>query len=1141
MRQLLLTITLLCCWSNCGLAQTPKPDTSEIMKQLLSMPAPTPRLTEATNEEVKPETPEKQVEKEKPPADDAPLEDLRQYFEREQSSPTTSELSAAITERLLDAFVDEPGKLVKLLPYLSSADAEKVKAAYDRFPNDESEQYVRDEIRKWLVNNSKFFVNELLAQANKVKDGPNGGYVEKGEELKNLVKIDWSTAEPLLQRLAETGQQRSSTLAISLLYQHAIDTGDASAEDKFRARLQAIASDRSFPGRARDTAIQTLSVTKWANRDDWYLSLLQDESLMQLHDGYYGFSSLGTIVNEDPDKWIPIMTKLVGGTNRTVQQAAGSCLVRYATHTPRRDAILPVLRWLSEPDWLPIGGSERAWFMQKMDELEMPESVPGLIWIIENEESNAKWAARTIAHYKDPRAIPALKKALLRSGEGDRVMILDGLVASGGVSEAEAIEGLEEFATKLATPEGREEAETYNYPQRPALPVSLSIGRYLATRPAVPPEIVRAVLSHAARIRKQNPELSGELLKIANGWESREIDLHMINRIATGSADAETIANALGRRYKLREKLGMELQVLLRADGIAPAIGSVMLDNDALAQTILSSGDQQAQIALLASARLTQTSLPVEVIGPMLKSKNALLAQAAERYLLAEDSDEAQTLLWKQHPDEAFMTGWRENIQFIDDNFDTLEKKEEQLRRELLKENGPVEIFALVSNGYENHRVLRVYSDRAVYTHYEDAARYRERVISKAELSVFKQFIADNHFEELGPQINPCHHDCWSAELLALRKQGGRRVFGHQSFSGWQEIMESLDLLGRGPDAKYHYGLEAEIKGLEVLYAETGDIWVNDVWQQGDDLRVFTEREPTEAEIKERTSDDDNDLDDETEKEQSARRQAALLRARFSWRKFSNGKIGDITEPPKVYETFDSSKFSLESQDESRSSSDLRFLPPDSIIIARNFDGLWKQVSGARPVRVSEKGAYADPVVTPDGKWVVVAKTDDHWGIPNYIVRFNVETGREFRINLEPGEDFRPLIFLPSQQKILLRRVKHEDLMTGKSDAPEYFLLTPDTGETQSVSGEFAPLVREGNRFLQATGKPDELWAAIVDEAKNQTKVGRYNLKTFSFTPELTIPHIHFDSMSMWVDEKHGKIYLAYKGQLLSIPLQTSR
>jgi hypothetical protein len=105
-------------------------------------------------------------------------------------------------------------------------------------------------------------------------------------------------------------------------------------------------------------------------------------------------------------------------------------------------------------------------------------------------------------------------------------------------------------------------------------------------------------------------------------------------------------------------------------------------------------------------------------------------------------------------------------------------------------------------------------------------------------------------------------------------------------------------------------------------------------------------------------------------------------------------------------------------------------------------------------------------------------------------------------------------------------------------DRPEFYLLTPNTGETRIVTGEFAPLLQEGKRFLQATGKADEFWAAILDREKDQTQIGRYNLKSFSFTPVLTVPHINFDSMSMWVDEKHNKVYVAYHGQLISIPLQ---
>ena len=1120
------------------MAQTTRPDATETLKQLLALPAPTPRISEPSADEPVEKATEKPAEKVKPPADDAPIEELRKYWEYRRVPPGKFELSTTIRQRLFDLFLDEPVNLVGLLPYLTSAEAEKLKTVYDQISNDELNQPYRDELRKWLVANSKYYVNELLAQANKVKDNPEGGYVDKSTELTNLATVDWPTAEPLIQRLAESNQQRSSTLAISLLYKHALESGNTTAEDKFRTKLQAIAVDRSFPGAARNIAVEALSVTQWSGRDDWYLSLLQDESLMSLHDGSYGFSPLTTIFQNDPDKWIPIMTKLVGGPNRTVQQSAASCLVRYVIQSPRRDAILPVLRWLSEPDWIPISGSERAWFMQKMDELEMPESVPGLIWIIENDEQYAKWAARTIAHYKDPRAIPALKRALLRSSEDDRVMLFEGLLASGGLTDAEAIEGLEQYAAKLNTPEGREEVERYFFPRGEALPLPVSIGRYLATRTSVPPEIARAVLSHATRLRNQNPELSRSLLHIAQAWESRDVNLHFINQLAAGIADAETIANGLERREKLRESLGAELQTLLRAGGVAQAIGSIMLNDNALAQTILSSGDQQAQIAVLASARLTQTPLPIATVGPMLKSKNALLAQAAERYLLAEDSEEAQTLLWQQHPGEAFITGWRQNIPLIGGNdFDALGKREEQLRSELLKENGPVEIFALVSNGYEYHRVLRIYSDRAVYAHYEDSSRYRERVISKAELATFKQFVENEHLDELGPQIEFCHYDCRVSEIVMLRKDRGRRVFSHQGFGGWQQLIENLDLLGRG--AKYRYQVESEIKGLEVLYAEN-DPQVKDVWQQGDDLRVFTEHEPPEDETKEQNKDDD--VDEDTRAEQANRRKAELLRARFSWRKFSGGKIGDVTDSPEAYVKFDYSKFQLEPQDASRvvdDSSEIQVLTPDSIIIARNFEGLWKQVAGTKPVRISDKGAYANPVVTADGKWVVVAKTDDNWGTPNYVVRFNMETGREFRVNLEPGDNFGPIVFLPLQSKVLLRRVKHEDLMMQKSDPPEYFLLTPGTGETQVVKGEFAPLLQDGKRFLQATGKTDEFWAAIPDQEKNQTKVGRYNLKTFSFTPELTIPHLAFDSTSMWVDEKRGKLYVAYKGQLLSIPLQT--
>ena len=77
-------------------------------------------------------------------------------------------------------------------------------------------------------------------------------------------------------------------------------------------------------------------------------------------------------------------------------------------------------------------------------------------------------------------------------------------------------------------------------------------------------------------------------------------------------------------------------------------------------------------------------------------------------------------------------------------------------------------------------------------------------------------------------------------------------------------------------------------------------------------------------------------------------------------------------------------------------------------------------------------------------------------------------------------------------------------------------------------------------RFLQATERPDEFWAAISDEKKNQTQIGRYSVKDFSFKPITTVPQLLFDSKSIWVDAAQKKVYVVYKGQLLRLPLQAT-
>lgn len=600
----------------------------------------------------------------------------------------------------------------------------------------------------------------------------------------------------------------------------------------------------------------------------------------------------------------------------------------------------------------------------------------------------------------------------------------------------------------------------------------------------------------------------------------------------------------------MQETLRSELQGLSSAAGATQGVGAVLLNDPALAQEILTSKDRPAQIALLMCSRLTQTALPVELVGPFLRHKDSLLASAAEAYLLAEDSPEAQQLLWQRHPNEAFVTGWREALYYGASYFERLSKNEDKLRAELLKENGPTEIVAFVQGFQDQSMVLRIYADKAVYTEYEDAARYRDRQPSKAEVSAFKDYLTMGAFAARGPMVNYCHHGCPVAELMMLTKEKGRRVFSHGG--DWRELQEQFAQLASGEGMKIHYTLEDEIKGLEVLYA--GELTVNDVAQQGGELRILVERPATKEEEKEREATYEYDEDQEDEENLlllRSRRRVELQNARFSWRVFANDKVGAITSKPDLYSTFDVTKFMVDDEFdmdwEDGISDYVKVVNADEIIITPYGDGLWRQFAGSKAVRIgTEEASYGYPIVSHDRKWVIAPKSEES-SEPNFIIRLNLQTGREYRVNLPPSHDFEPLVSLPSG-KVLLRRAteqaKEQKAIPGNpTTAPpvfEYYLLDPATGATRLVTGDFTPLQIKGDRFLQSTDNPDEYWAALSDEKKNQTQIGRYSLKDFSFKPVMIAPRILFDSTSMWVDAAQSKIYVVYKGQLLRLPLQAA-
>ena len=1153
-----ITLAILIGLFGCGsainsAAQTRKIDSPEVLKQLLALPAATPRTASPQTPEQTDVRPMTFYDAQNIPPDDAPLEDVLAYWMRWSNSGR--EPPAAHKQKLLEICISEPELLTVFIGLLPDADSTvtRIKDIYDRSQsNKKLDPAWHEKVRKWLLFNSTYFLDELIAMAHKAKENPRDGDVDKEGALASLARLSWTNAEPILRGLMTSGQQRSNALALSLYYEHALAEKDLGNEERYRRELQAIASDKNQPGYARNVAIESVSLSEWSGRDDWYLSLFQDETLLNPSEGSYGLSPLSSLFQTDLKKWVPIMTRLVESRDINVRSAAASCLVTcFDNSEVGKKALTALLPWLTNPAWANDVGNQRMRVIQALETVDIPESVPGLIWAVENDSEDPAYsrafAAQALSHYADPRAVPALKKALEKEkDEGQRQRIIKGLIGCHGLSEKEQLEALEAYATKMASVNTRMDVYRYRGAEEEPLTITLTIGKYLGQSRETPSEsLINLVLARIEELKSDNAPLANALIEITHTWQGQQVELDIIRRISNGSADSNTISEAIQRRDKLQQGLRMELQGLASVAGAAQGVGAVLLNDATLAQGILNSEDRPAQIGLLACSRVTQMPLPVEMIAPLLHSKDSLLTQAAETYLLAEDSREARDLLWQRHPNEAFVTGWRDG-QTYGYAFEEIVKGEDALRAELSEENGPTEIYALLCSYNSQRSVLRIYPDKAVYTLHEDDARYRERTIPQAEVTALKDFLTVGNYLDQGPIIEYCHHGCPSNELLVVSKEKGRRLFNLGGYGEWQQLQEQFALLGAGEGAKVHYKLAEEIKGLEVLYA--GELLVNDVIQQGGELRVFVERSETKEEKEERDATYEvDDEDDEELEAQLSRRRLELTNARHSWRVFANDKLGDVTSAPDFYSTIDGTRFITGDEhdvDWEAGYEATTKVGPDSIIVTRNDDGIWRQFAGSKSVRIgTEDGSYSNAVVTRDGKWVIVAKTVEAEE-ESHIVRINLQTGREYRVNLPRGGELTAIAFLPPLGKVLVRRSKEESATPGDKpkgpDKSEHFLLDPATGATRQVSGDFTPLADGGDRFLQAAEKPDEFWVAVNDEKKNHTQIGRYSLKDFSFKPVMTVPKLLFNSFSMWVDAEQKKVYVVYKGQLLRLPLQTT-
>ena len=435
-----------------------------LITKLLELPAP-PNVIPA-KETVKKERPVEFFSDKNVPPDDAPIEDLLDYW-KEKSAKFDEfrynlKPSKESLDRIIDTLKENPEDIQQFLRILPANPeiVSLVKNHYENQLKDNSDAvdnrvtidaypYGRTtSIAGWLRTNSDMFVNELLQSAENLK--MEGSYLRNQDDFEALAKVAWDRAKPFVDRFESNRSEiEKYTLAKFVQYHHALKEGNTSDAESHREELKKLVEDKSLSHKARDLAMDALVLGgDFEGRTEWYMSLLKDETLLELQDNNFtGLTTLPRYMPTSREDWMPSMIKLIETGTPAERSAAIRNLIKVRGEKDS-EVLKLLLPWLSDKNWAKESADdEREELVKALGDAEIPEAVPGLIDVINNEKDEIRSAAAVaVSNYDAPQAIPALRVAL-REEEGDyRDSYILALVNLKGFSVEEQLAALEAFA-----------------------------------------------------------------------------------------------------------------------------------------------------------------------------------------------------------------------------------------------------------------------------------------------------------------------------------------------------------------------------------------------------------------------------------------------------------------------------------------------------------------------------------------------------------------------------------------------------------------------------------------------------------------------------------------------------------------------
>lgn len=719
-----------------------------------------------------------------------------------------------------------PEKSLALLPYLGTDDAtlhavrglvEAAKAS----PKVRAEEAER--LEAWLRIHDPNSLPSLRddVQQSSASDDLGDGWESLMAALKREDPARWrevlATAE---LKSDESGGLRAAAYRFS----SATDPEDAASE-RARERLMAYAATPGNRASLRSMAFEALWSRPWPGQESWALGRFEDPTALHMDEGFESFSPLRGLIHQDPDHWIPLLVTTVESADPVARRMAVSLLAGFQSDEARKDALRPLLPWLSDSEWADYPGSDldRLRLVQSLDRFPVPEATPGLVRILETstDDTMLEAAAEAVSHHPDGTTLPALQKALGRvnpdqpEASGLRRVIM----RLGGYRDDTLLAAIEAYAAWKAAGTGAE---------RPAPSTAIHIGMDAASDAAgVWERLLPQILARAAALRSRQPARAGHLWHLvldqtyplewmgSLGFKvsrnpSELVDRALVERLVGGDLDAEALDALLRGRRDMAATCRPVLEHLLQVGDWRSGIASVVLGKEGV--NILAHGSDGARFALLVAARKAGYPLPAEPVRQLAVGRGGDLALAADRYLEAIDTPEGREAYWSLHPGECRIVGLsREDLAWV-----SQDPRLSRLLKDLQDDPSLLEAVYLAGGstwGGARTIIIRRYTDRVTLTkETPDLSRggmggakdggpvENTKRIDQRAWNDFSAFMKEQRVDDL-PPLQQGIMDAMEYQFIHLYRRGGKGFYmvapglSESAGSVYAQLVEHIDEL----------------------------------------------------------------------------------------------------------------------------------------------------------------------------------------------------------------------------------------------------------------------------------------------------------------------------------------------------------